>query len=761
MRYFVLLLHPTNKNRAAIAIRNRLISLISYIDANILKKYYLCSKDVYIMKRVVVILVALFAFLTSSAQIEHSIILEQSSFRKVNTDALTGVNIDPIRQDISRNPCARLKIRFANMSRAEVDELVVKVQSNTDIVRCDVAQYYDNVLILEMTALPYTRFFITSPSFGESNQVTLNLEANREYEMEARLNQSFSIAISSNVEGAEVYLDGIIKGHTGANHGLTIKRVMIGSHTLKLVYGDKSAQQQIEVNSDNIFFRQELNVKIERYDITFRTTPADAIIVVDGMEQSVTDGVLSLRLTKGNHSYNVSAEQYHPQSGSIVVNGPTERRIELAPRYGCLSVENVELNGAEVFVDGKSVGIAPLKVCDVIIGSHTIKLSKAGYSDNIQTVTITEDKPVTINATLAKRAISIYDPECTYNIGDLVIVNGVQGVIFQTSPMVKVVSVDEGYTVYAPWTKSNVEIGIDSHDYCRDNMAVAMTVPNWHTDLPAFKWCADLGEGWYLPARSELVEIYKQKDKINQTLTLNNMATLGSKCSSKWMWSSTESDRKAYYMDFERGLPSDNKYGFYATDKQFNSSVRAIFVLSPKSSAPYKVGDYYNDGQKEGVVFDVSADGMHGKIVSMAESESRIAWAEGQVNYEKFLGATSRSDGKYNMSKVKALANWQTNYPAFRWCAVRGEWWYIPAIDEIKRLLADEQVFNAVNATLLAKGGMKLRKSHNMSGVMKEHYWSSTESDKKSQSFIVYMPSGNVIPTFKSSENFVRAVAIF
>ena len=113
------------------------------------------------------------------------------------------------------------------------------------------------------------------------------------------------------------------------------------------------------------------------------------------------------------------------------------------------------------------------------------------------------------------------------------------------------------------------------------------------------------------------------------------------------------------------------------------------------------------------------------------------------------------------MSKVKALANWQTNYPAFRWCAVRGEWWYIPAIDEIKRLLTDEQVFNAVNATLLAKGGMKLRKSHNMSGVMKELYWSSTESDKKSQSFIVYMPDGVVITTFKSSEEFVRAVATF
>ena len=38
-----------------------------------------------------------------------------------------------------------------------------------------------------------------------------------------------------------------------------------------------------------------------------------------------------------------------------------------------------------------------------------------------------------------------------------------------------------------------------------------------------------------------------------------------------------------------------------------------------RTSAPYQVGDYYNDGVKDGIVFEVSEGGMHGKIISMRE----------------------------------------------------------------------------------------------------------------------------------------------
>ena len=122
------------------------------------------------MRRLFTILIAIFAFFTAAAQEEYSIILDQNSFRKVNSDALTGVNIDPIAKDASRNACARLKIKFKDMSRAEVDALAVKFQSNTDIARQEVAPYFDNVLILEVTAKSSTRFYVQSPDYGQSKR---------------------------------------------------------------------------------------------------------------------------------------------------------------------------------------------------------------------------------------------------------------------------------------------------------------------------------------------------------------------------------------------------------------------------------------------------------------------------------------------------------------------------------------------------------------------------------------------------------------
>ena len=54
------------------------------------------------------------------------------------------------------------------------------------------------------------------------------------------------------------------------------------------------------------------------------------------------------------------------------------------------------------------------------------------------------------------------------------------------------------------------------------------SISDWQSKYPAFKWCADLGDGWYLPSINELRAIYNEKDRINQTLTTNKMKELGS-----------------------------------------------------------------------------------------------------------------------------------------------------------------------------------------------------------------------------------------
>ena len=586
------------------------------------------------MKRLLAFLIAIFAILTAAAQVEHSIILDQSTFCKAHTDALTGVNIDPIRKDSSRNACARVKIKFANMSRAEIDALSIKFQSNTDIARQEVAQYFDNVLILEITAKPNTRFFVKSPDFGESNEVCLNLEADCEYEMMARLNQTFSIAVTTNVEGAEVYIDDKMKGRTGADLTLTIKDVMIGSHTLKLVYGSNTAQQQIDVNGGSITFRQDLSVEVERFDVTFKVYPANATITIDnGFELPVSNGLFTIKLPKGRHSYVVKADNHHPQSCEFdIADGAKEVAVSLkvdgamvsltapnnaeiwingvmkgkgawsgllysgsytfearkdghhsttlskeitsdqtvqsytlsapVPIVGSLNVTTAPA-GASVYIDGQSVGTTPFTCGDILIGQHTIRVTKSGYKEYYQTITITQNATTRINTSL--------DVAPKYEMGDLVTINGVQGVVFQTSPVVKLVSVKEGK---AKWSTECVTTNATDKDNGKANMDRIKSISDWQTKYTAFKWCADYGSGWYLPSINELIAIYTQQEKINKTLLANKMNRLGAKNKYKGLWSSSEDF--TYYTAYYIGLSSGN---YSINSKYATIAVRAVYVL--------------------------------------------------------------------------------------------------------------------------------------------------------------------------------------
>ena len=171
----------------------------------------------------------------------------------------------------------------------------------------------------------------------------------------------------------------------------------------------------------------------------------------------------------------------------------------------------------------------------------------------------------------------------------------------------------------------------------------------------------------------------------------------------------------------------------------------------------YQVGDYYNENGKQGVVFEVSADGKHGKIVSMTQSTDLLLWSSDKMELKRLIGADSKSDGAYNMAKVKAVANWQEKYPAFKWCANLGEGWYLPSIDELKKFTLDDVVHNAVNRTLTSKGGEKL--------FSRQLYWSSTESNKQYDGMFcawgVRVDDGGAGSGRKNYNFYVRAVSAF
>lgn len=133
------------------------------------------------------------------------------------------------------------------------------------------------------------------------------------------------------------------------------------------------------------------------------------------------------------------------------------------------------------------------------------------------------------------------------------------------------------------------------------------------------------------------------------------------------------------------------------------------------SSVTYQVGDYYDDGKRQGVVFAVSDDGRHGKIVSLDQTNKQWC-SDKQYIMRIVVGASSDSDGKSNTDKVMARAG-SNKYPAFQWCRAKGDEWYLPSKEELKLLL---QVRYKVNKTLRDKS---------MEELSDVRYWSSTEID--------------------------------
>ena len=621
------------------------------------------------MKRIFAILLTIFLCATASAQIENSIVLDRSTFRAVQSDALTGVNIDPIGVDRSRRACARLKIFFHRMTREQMEQLEPVFPSGTiDYTKCKVAEG-NTVLILEFTARPQVKFYLKHPTFGTSNEVEFDFEGDKEYQLEASLNQTYSIVVNSNVTNADVYLDGVFKGKTDSSNSLTIKEVMIGGHKLKVQYGKVSSEQDIEVNDGSISFRQSVNTAAnEPQFVVFTVEPQSAVVTIDGKHYTLTEGAMRAVLDGGTYNYTVSAVGYHSQSGTFTVSGSkVTKNITLSADAATVTLAVAD--NAEIWVNGERVGAGRWSG-KLNSGAYIFEARKAGHRTTTTSKHITSAQPV--------QSYTLETP----------------------TPIVGSIMVDG--------TPINADVALDGKAVGQMPLKLSNLLVGEHK--------VTVSKSGYQP--------YTTTITIAEGRTATVSATLKKQVA------------------------------------QTPSSALQT-VSNRKTSAPYRVGDYYNDGVKEGVVYEVSADGRHGKIVSMKQSSERLQWASDSTEQKRRIGAYSKTDGAYNMAKVKAIPDWETKYPAFKWCADLGEGWYLPSIEELKVFTLNTAIHDAVNRTLIARGGTKLYdKGEN------GWYWSSTESDKQYSGYfcawLVNMGNGYSSLSNKNfTYNYVRAVSAF
>ena len=138
--------------------------------------------------------------------------------------------------------------------------------------------------------------------------------------------------------------------------------------------------------------------------------------------------------------------------------------------------------------------------------------------------------------------------ERTWKVGDYYNVDGKEGVVFwvdETGKHGKIVSLDQAekpWCTDAEYRKKLTGIASDEYDGMK-NLQSIQKISDWRNKYPAFAWCADHGDGWYLPAIKELELLLLNEevhDAVNNQIARKGKVKLFSKEEFKIYWSSTE-----------------------------------------------------------------------------------------------------------------------------------------------------------------------------------------------------------------------------
>ena len=92
-----------------------------------------------------------------------------------------------------------------------------------------------------------TSFQVLHPIFGESNRMELDLKGLCSYSLNLTNNETTTLTILSEPEGANIYLDGQWMGNANKSNGCILKQVTYGKHKLRAVLDDVVDELAIEV----------------------------------------------------------------------------------------------------------------------------------------------------------------------------------------------------------------------------------------------------------------------------------------------------------------------------------------------------------------------------------------------------------------------------------------------------------------------------------------------------------------------------------
>jgi hypothetical protein len=151
-----------------------------------------------------------------------------------------------------------------------------------------------------------------------------------------------------------------------------------------------------------------------------QSVPSGALVTIDGRRSGETP--LTVQVPLGRHDIQVARSGYVPSTRRLELTkrtpaqtvrvtlkrGPADEAAAAAktPATGSADVDS-NPRGARVSVDGKFVGITPMRLNDLTAGKHQIQFDLAGHKTVTSTVNIVGGERARVTVTL----VAGYAPE--------------------------------------------------------------------------------------------------------------------------------------------------------------------------------------------------------------------------------------------------------------------------------------------------------------------------------------------------------------
>ena len=185
--------------------------------------------------------------------------------------------------------------------------------------------------------------------------------------------------------------------------GIATKYVDFGTYNYRVRAADYFTDAgKVTVNDPDNTKIVTISLKSNRAEVTLKVD-ADAEIWVNNEKKGyrswtgfLGEGTYKMECKQAGHEPSVISKEITAE-----MNGQTITLPAPTPIYGSLIVMSTP-QMANLYIDGEEMGKTPRSINELLVGQHIVKLSKDGYSDYSETVTIVKGEKKQVNATLSQ-----------------------------------------------------------------------------------------------------------------------------------------------------------------------------------------------------------------------------------------------------------------------------------------------------------------------------------------------------------------------